>query len=96
VHPSDGKTWKHFNSVHPHFSVESRNVHLGLGTDEFNPFGSFAASYSCWSVILTVHNLSPGMCMRLELLFLSTVIPGSSSPGWNIDVWLRPLINELT
>jgi len=39
VHPSDGEAWKHFNSVHPHFSAESRNVHLGLYTDGFNPFG---------------------------------------------------------
>jgi len=28
VHPSDSKAWKHFNSVHPHFSAESRNVRL--------------------------------------------------------------------
>jgi hypothetical protein len=28
--------------------------------------------------------------------FLSMVIPGQSSPGWNIDVCLRPLIDELT
>jgi hypothetical protein len=81
VHPSDGKAWKHFNSVHPHFLVESRNVHLGLCTDRFNPFVSFAAPYSCWPVILTVYNLPPGMCMRPEFIFLSMVILGSSSPG---------------
>jgi len=46
VHPSDGEAWKHFNSVHPHFSVKSRNVHLRLCTDGFNPFGSFAALLS--------------------------------------------------
>jgi len=28
-------------------------------------------------------------------MFLSTVIPGPSSLGWNIDVCLRPLIDEL-
>jgi len=95
VHPSDGEAWKRFNSVHPYFSAESRNVRLGLCTDGFNPFGSFAALYSCWPVILTVYNLPPGMCMRPEFMFLSTVIPGPSSPGWNIDVCLRPLIDEL-
>jgi hypothetical protein len=47
VHPSDGEAWKHFNSVHPHFSAESRNVRLGLCIHGFNPFGSFAAPYSC-------------------------------------------------
>jgi hypothetical protein len=40
--------------------------------------------------------LPPGMCMRPEFIFLSMVILGSSSPGWNIDVYLRPLIDELT
>jgi len=47
VHRSDNKAWKHFNSVLPHFSAESRNVRLGLCTDGFNPFGSFTAPYSC-------------------------------------------------
>jgi hypothetical protein len=95
VHPSDGEAWKHFNSVHPHFSAESRNVRLGLCTDGFNLFGSFAPPYSCWSVILTVYNLPPGMCMRPKFMFLSTVIPSPSSPGWITDVCLRPLIDEL-
>jgi len=96
VHPSDGEVWKLFNSVHPHFLVESRNVRFGLCTDRFNPFGSFAAPYSCWPVILTVYNLPPGMCMRPEFMFLSTVILGPSSPRRNIDVCLRLLIDELT
>jgi len=95
MRPSDGEAWKHFNSVHPHFSAESRNVHLGLCTDEFNPFGSFATPYSCWLVILTVYNLPLRMCMRPEFMFLSTVIPGPSSSGRNIDVCLQPLIDEL-
>jgi len=95
VHPSDDEAWKHFNSVHPHFSAESRNVRLGLCTDDFNPFASFVVPYSCWPVILTVYNLPRGMCMRPEFMFLSTVIPGLSSPGRNIDVCLRPLIDEL-
>jgi hypothetical protein len=95
VHPSDGEAWKHFNSVHPHFSVELRNVCLGLCTNGFNPFGSFLAPYSCCRIILMVYNLPPGMCMRPEFIFLSTVIPGPSSPDRNINVCLRPLIDEL-
>ena len=82
MHPSDGEAWKHFNSVHPHFSAESRNVRLGLCTNGFNPFGSFAAPYSCWPVILTVYNLPS------SFMFLSMVIPGPSSPVRNIDVCL--------
>ena len=69
VHPSDGEPWKHFNSVHPHFLAESRNVRLGLCTDGFNPFRSFVAPYSCWPVILTVYNLQrrwDGICCRFN------------------------------
>jgi len=79
VHLSDGEAWKHFNNVHPHFSAESMNAYLGLCIDRFNPFRSFAAFYSCWPVILTVYNLPLGMCMRLEFMFLSTVIPDPNS-----------------
>jgi len=43
----------------------------------------------------SVYNLPPRMCMRPEFMFLSTVIPGPKSPGRNIDVCLRPLIDEL-
>jgi hypothetical protein len=95
VHHSDDEACKHFNSVHPHFSAESMNVHLGLCTDGFNLFGSYVAPYSYWLVILTVYNLPPGMCMRPEFMFLSTVIPGPSSSGRNIDVCLRLLVDKL-
>jgi hypothetical protein len=40
--------------------------------------------------------LAPGMCMRLEFMFLSMVSPGPNILGQNIDVCLRPLIDELT
>jgi hypothetical protein len=67
VHPSDGEAWKHFNSVHSYFLAESRNVHLGLCTDEFNPFRSFVDDYSYWPIILTVYNL-PLLWQQLLLL----------------------------
>jgi len=69
MHPFDSEDWKNFNSMHPQFSVESRNVYLGLCIDGLNPFGSFVAPYSCWSIILIIYNLPLGMCMRLELIF---------------------------
>jgi hypothetical protein len=81
VHSSDNEVWKHFNSVHPHFSTELRNVHLGLCIDGFNPFGSFIALHSCWPVILIVYNLPPGMCMRPKFIFLSTIVPGPNYPS---------------
>jgi len=71
--------------------MESRNVHLELFIDRFNPFCSFVASYSYWSMILTVYNLLPRICMRQEFMFLSMVIPGPNNPGHNINVYLHPL-----
>lgn len=35
------------------------------------------------------------MCMKREYIFLSLLIPGPKSPGKNINVYLRPLIDEL-
>jgi len=79
VHYSNVESWKHFNMVHLQFSVESRNICLGLCIDGFNPFGTFIAPYSCWPVILEVYNLPLGICMRLKFMFLSMVI---LDPNW--------------
>ena len=83
MHPSDSEVWKHFHNMHPYFLYESRNMHLELCINRFNPFGSFATPYSCWPVILMVYNLPLGICMRSEFMFLSTVIPGPNSPSRN-------------
>ncbi|XP_074323740.1 uncharacterized protein LOC141660653 [Apium graveolens] len=94
-HPADGKAWKDFDLAHPEFALETRNVRLGLSTDGFNPFGHSSVPYSCWPVIVTPYNLPPWMCMKQPYLFLSLMIPGPKSPGKNLDVYLRPLIDEL-
>ncbi|KAL0325300.1 UNVERIFIED_CONTAM: hypothetical protein Sradi_5099300 [Sesamum radiatum] len=94
-HPSHGDAWKHFDRTHPPFASDARNVRLGLCIDGFSPFGNSSTPYSCWPVIITVYNLPPWMCMREPFMFLNMVIPGPKSPGKNIDVFLRPLIDEL-
>jgi len=81
VHSSNSEVWKNFNNVHSHFSVESRNIRLELCTNGFNLLRLFAAPYSCLLVILIFYNLSPGMCLRPEFMFLSTVIPIPNRPS---------------
>jgi len=71
-------------------------VRLGLCTNGFNPFRLFVAPCSCWQVILTVYNLPPGMHMRPEFRFLSTIIPDPNNLDQNIDVFFQSLIDELT
>jgi len=93
THPADAEAWKAFNSSYPAFANEIRNVRLGLCTDGFNPFSNL--TYSCWLVFITPYNLPPSMCMRREYIFLALIIPGPKSPGKSLDVYLRPLIDEL-
>lgn len=94
-HPSDGKAWQHFNEVHPRFAADPRNVRLGLCADGFNPFGKSGKVYSSWPIVLTPYNLPPGMCMKREFMFLTLLIPGPKDPRAKIDVYMRPLIDEL-
>ncbi|GLT28322.1 hypothetical protein SLA2020_032640 [Shorea laevis] len=95
IHPAQSAAWKHFDEVHPSFACHLRNVHLGLGTDEFNPWSHSSTSYSCWPIFIVVHNLHPKMCMRPEFTFLTLVIVGPKSLIKNIDVFLHPLIDDL-
>ncbi|KAK1413407.1 hypothetical protein QVD17_35180 [Tagetes erecta] len=95
AHPSDGKAWKHFDAENPNFANEIRNVRLGLCTDGFNPNNSNSSPYSLWPVFLTIYNLPPWMSLKDSYVKLSLVIPGRKSPGQNVDVFLRPLIDEL-
>nr|GFC81628.1 hypothetical protein [Tanacetum cinerariifolium] len=74
---------------------EPRNVRLGLAADGFNPFGNLSQSYSMWPVILTTYNLPPWLCMKESYFMLTLLIPGSKSVGKDIDVYLRPLIDDL-
>ncbi|GJW52340.1 RNA-directed DNA polymerase, eukaryota [Tanacetum coccineum] len=48
-----------------------------------------------WSVILTTYNLPSWLCMKESSLMLTLLIPGPKSPGKDIDVYLRPLIDDL-
>ncbi|GKV17042.1 hypothetical protein SLEP1_g27595 [Rubroshorea leprosula] len=95
VHPTGAEAWKHFDRTYPDFASDPRNVRLGLCTDGFTPFGHTATPYSCWPVFFTVYNLPPAMCMKPKSIFLSLIIQGPQSPRKNIDVMLRPLIDEL-
>lgn len=75
----------------PEVATEKHNVHLGLTTDGFNPFG-MNNSYSCCLVMLVPYNLPPSLCMTKESTMLTMLIPGPTGPGHNIGVYLQPLV----
>nr|GFB64253.1 hypothetical protein [Tanacetum cinerariifolium] len=94
-HPVDGKAWKDFDTKYLDFDAEPRNVRLGLAADGFNPFGNLSQSYNMWPVILTTYNLPPWLCMKESYFMLTLLIPSPTSPGKDIDVYLRLLIDDL-
>ncbi|KAK9951514.1 hypothetical protein M0R45_006952 [Rubus argutus] len=85
-HPADSMAWSKLDSSDPTFESEACNVHLGLASDGFNPFGTMSQSHSTWSVVMSVYNLPPWLCMKIPYLMLSLLIPGPTSPNNNIDV----------
>ncbi|GKE62011.1 hypothetical protein Tco_1512378 [Tanacetum coccineum] len=94
-HPVDGRAWKNFDTKYPDFAKEPRNVLLGLAANGFNLFDNLSQSYNMWPVILTTYNLPPWLCMKESSFMLTLLIPGPKSPGKDIDVYLRPLIDDL-
>lgn len=70
------------------------NARIGICTDGFNPFVR-GSQHSIWPVFMTVYNLPPDLCMTHPFIFMAMIISGPRSPGKNLDVMLRPLVDEL-
>ncbi|XP_077248875.1 uncharacterized protein LOC143888370 [Tasmannia lanceolata] len=94
-HLAGSTAWQTFDYIYPWFSSEPRNVRLGLASDGFNPFRTMSIAHSTWPAVVIPYNLPPWMCMKQPYIMLSLLIPGPSSPGNDIDVYLEPLIEEL-
>ena len=94
-HPADSEEWKEFDLQHPDFALKPRNVRLGLATDEFNPFGNMNYNYNIWPVILIPYNLPPWLVMKEPYFMLSLLILGPHQPRDEIDIYLKPLVDEL-
>ena len=94
-YPVDGREWRDLDMKYPEFAHEPRNVRLGLATDGFNPFGNMSLSYNMWPMVLIAYNLPPWLCIKDPYKMLTLLIPGQNAPRKDIDVFLRPLVDEL-
>jgi hypothetical protein len=94
-HPADGEAWKEFNKSWPKFVEDARNLRLGLATNGFNPFGNMNNSYSMWPVFVVPYNMPPWVCMEESNFMMALLIPGSSSPSKDFDIFMEPLVKEL-
>src|ERR1041385_6099788 len=72
-----------------------RNIWFGLSADGINHFGEQSSNHSTWPVTLCIYNLPPWMCMKRKFIMMPILIQGPKQPGNNIDVYLRPLVEEL-
>ena len=66
-----------------------------LSADGINPFGEQSNNHSTWPVTPCIYNLSPWKCMKRKFIMMPVLIQGPKQPGNDIDVYLRPLVEEL-
>jgi hypothetical protein len=76
--------------------VESRNIRSALSTDEMNPFGENRTVHNTWPVILTMYNIPTWLCHKRKYLMLSILIQGLKQVVIDIDVFLKPLMEDMT
>ncbi|CAL2277858.1 unnamed protein product [Prunus armeniaca] len=84
---------KAFDRTFPEFAADPRNVRLRLATDGFNPYGVLNQHHSTWPIFVFSYNLPPWKCMKKEYMMMTVLI--IEDPGRSIDVYLRPLVDEL-
>ncbi|CAL9011007.1 unnamed protein product [Prunus brigantina] len=92
-HPADGEAWKEFDRTFPDFAADPQNVRLGLATDGFNPYGVLNHYHSTWPIFVFPYNLPPWKCMKKEYMMMTVLV--TEDPGRSIDVYLRPLVDDL-
>jgi hypothetical protein len=94
-HPADGSQWRSINKEFSKFAEDARNLRFALSMDGMNPFGEQSSSHSTWLVTLCIYNLPPWLCMKRKFIMMPVLIQGPKQPGNNIDMYLRPLVEEL-
>ncbi|CAL8175742.1 unnamed protein product [Prunus armeniaca] len=97
-HPADGEAWKEFDRTFLEFAADPINVRLGLATDGFNPYGVLNQHHSTWPIFVFPYNLPSWKCMKKEYMkkeYMMMTVLITEDPGRSIDVYLRPLVDEL-
>ena len=94
----DSPAWKHIDTdaAFDNFGRETRNMRLALALDGVNPFKLSNTNWSTWPVLVLIYNLEPWFVTKKFFISMCILISGKRSPtATNIDVFLRPLLNEL-
>nr|CAE76027.1 B1292H11.13 [Oryza sativa Japonica Group] len=94
-HPADGSQWRNIDKKFKDFGKDARNIRFGLSTDGMNPFGEMSSGRNTWPVTMCIYNLPPWLCMKRKYIMMPIIIQGPKQPGNDIDVYLRPLVEDL-
>jgi hypothetical protein len=95
LHPADAEAWHALDHFDPEFAKDPRIVRLGLSTDGFQPYSSNSTAYSCWLVFAMSYILPPNKCLKEWFIFLALVILGAKELKKQMNIFLRPLMEEL-
>jgi hypothetical protein len=60
-----------------------------------NPFGENRTVHNTWLVILTMYNIPTWLCHKRKYIMLSILIQGPKQVGIDIDVFLKPLMEDM-
>jgi hypothetical protein len=93
--PTDVEAWQALDRFDPKFSRDPRSVHIGLSMNGFQPYSFDSTAYSCWPVFMMPYNLPPNKCLKEGFIFLALVILGPKEPKKEMNIFLRPLMEDL-
>jgi hypothetical protein len=94
-HPADSEAWEALHRFHLEFARDHRSVHLGLSMNGFQPHSKANSPYFCQLVFVMPYNLLPNKCLKQGFIFLVLVISGPMEPKKQMNVFLRPLMEEM-
>ena len=95
-HLVDGHDWRIINTIfYKDISGEVRHLWFALSIHGLNPFDQVRSNHSTWPMTLCIYNLPPWVCMKRSYIQMLLLIQGPRQPGNDIDVFLKPVIDEL-
>jgi hypothetical protein len=93
-HPADAAQWDNVNNYFTWFD-DARSIRFAMRTDGVNTFSNHSSTHSTWPVVLSLYNLPPWLCKKQKYMMLTILVSGPKQPGDRIDVYLRPLVDDL-
>lgn len=89
----ESEVWKTFDASYADFSIDPRNVRLALSTDVFKPL-KYGTNH-IYGELNFLFIIFPMDVHKATLFIILLLIPSPISLGNNIDIYLRPLVDEL-